>query len=255
MSDRWAAEPAKEDLMLQGMFTAAAGMNAQQDRIDALANDLANVSTTGYKQVRTAVRDLEYGAASGGRPGAGAGAAATTLGRTWATGALRDTGRPLDVAIEGAGFIKLRLPGGQTALTRDGSLQLNADGALTSSDGHELDPPLKLPAGTQPDDVEIRADGTVAVAGRTVGRITVVTVPAPDGLQPAGNSLYIATRGSGAAAAARSTSVRQGVLEASNVDMARAMVELGEAQRGFELASKAINIQDEALSIANGLKR
>ena len=244
--------------MLEGMYTAAAGMAAQQDRLDAVAGDLANVNTTGYKHARLAFRDLVYAKGGHGQANVslGAGAATTSLARGSAQGALHDTGEPLDVAIEGPGFIAVRTAGGKPALTRDGELRLDDQGRLTTSSGELLDPPISAPRGTQPQDIAIARDGTVSAAGRKLGTIRIVTVAAPGGLAGADNNLFLPTAASGAAVAApRTTRLAQGSLEASNVDLSEAMTSMIEAQRGFELASKAIEVQDQMLQIANQVKR
>jgi flagellar basal-body rod protein FlgG len=246
--------------MLEGLYSAAAGMAAQQQRIDGVANDLANSSTTGYKHVRVGFRDLLYNA-QGGAAGptvlAGAGAAAGFVGRSQEQGALQTTDQPLDVAIQGPGFLQVKRPDGSLALTRDGSLRLDATGRLTTSDGNVVQPQIMAPSGTTPDELSIAADGTVRVGtGTALGRIELVTVPAPDGLQPLGGNLFAATAQSGAATAAGAdTTVRQGALEGSNVDVGDAMVDMIDAQRSFQLASKAIQMQDQMLEIANQVKR
>jgi flagellar basal-body rod protein FlgG len=198
--------------MLEGMYTAAAGMAAQQDQLDAVAEDLANVNTTGYKHTRLAFRDLLDQA----------GAATTSLGPSTLQGALRDTGEPLDVALTGPGAIAIQ--GGQT---RDGALRLDNRGQITTSTGRLLNPPITVPKGTEPADIAIAQDGTVSVAGRRIGAIRILG----------------------------SARLTQGALEASNVDIGDAMTAMMQAQRGYELASKAIQISDEMLQIANQVKR
>ena len=244
--------------MLEGMYTAAAGMAAQQSRLDAVANDLANASTTGYKSVRMAYRDLAYTAGTQGATTNvrfGAGAAATMIGRDGRQGAIQETGNPLDVAIEGPGYLQVR-ENGQRFLTRDGNLQIDAQGRLATQDGALLDPPVTVPRGTQPDQVSIGSDGTVAVAARAAGRISLVTVPNPAGLDGGTDNRFQATAASGAVSAApNTTALHSGVLEASNVDMGDAMADMIDAQRSFQLASKAIQVADQALEIANGIKR
>jgi flagellar basal-body rod protein FlgG len=244
--------------MLEGMYTAAAGMAAQQSRLDAVANDLANASTTGYKHVRMAYRDLAYTQGTQGATTAvrlGAGAAAAMIGRDDRQGAVQETGNPLDVAIEGPGYIQLKLNGRQW-LTRDGNLQIDAQGRLGTQDGALLDPPITLPKGTTPDQVAIAADGTVTVAGRKAGQIRLVAVPNPAGLDGGESNRFQATAASGPVSAAPGTSaLHSGVLEASNVDMGDAMAAMMDAQRSFQLASKAIQVADQALEIANGIKR
>jgi flagellar basal-body rod protein FlgG len=204
------------------MYSAAAGMAAQQQRMDAAANDLANTNTTGYKHVRVAFRDLAYTASgTGGTRDVliGGGAGATLIGRSLQQGALQQTQAPLDVALQGQGFIA-------------------------------------VPAGTPEGDIHVGADGTVTAGTTRLGAIRIVTVPNPSALQGGPDNTFRATAASGAAAAApRTTVLTQGALEGSNVDLGEAMVDLMDAQRGFELASKAIQYQDQLMEIANGIKR
>ena len=241
--------------MLEGMYTAAAGMAAQQQRLEALSNDLANVNTTGYKRVRVAFRDLVYTPAGPGTsPGVqeGAGAAATSVGRGAAQGALQRTDRRLDVAIDGPGFIRARAADGSEVLTRDGALQVDAQGRLVTSGGALTG--VTLAPGTAESSISIGRDGTVSDGDRVVGRLDLVQVRAVDGLQPNGDNSFTATVASGPAAAG-DVRLEQGALEASNVDVADAMADMIEAQRSFELASRAIRMQDQLLEIANGVKR
>jgi flagellar basal-body rod protein FlgG len=244
--------------MLEGMYSAAAGMAAQQQRLDALSNDIANVDTVGYKGVRVAFRDLVYDASGpGGAPGAvleGAGAEATTIGRSGAAAPLEQTGRALDVAIGGDGYLQVTRPDGTTALTRDGHLSVDAGGRVLAA-GLPLQPPVTLPAGTDPDSLSIAADGTLTSQGRRVGGIQLLTVRAPDRMMPVGDNLFAPTAQSGAPGAARAATLQQGVLEGSNVDLANTMVDMMDAQRSYSLAARAINYQDQMAQIANGLKR
>jgi flagellar basal-body rod protein FlgG len=244
--------------MLEGMYSAAAGMAAQQQRLDALSNDVANVDTTGYKRVRVAFRDLLYtpeGLATQGIT-EGAGAAATVVGRGYAQGATRRTELPLDVAIQGPGFLRMRRTDGTEILTRDGNLRFDAQGRLGSQRGDLVQPAIQLPDGANADAVKINPDGRVMCNGTELGRLQIVTVPSPDGLQALGDNAFAATAASGAAGAAPATTVLEsGALEASNVDMGDAMAEMMEAQRAYEMASKAIQAQDRAAEIANGIKR
>lgn len=243
--------------MLEGMYSAAAGMAAQQQRLDALSNDLANVGTTGYKRLRVAFRDLVYtptGPGAGPDVQEGAGAAATLVGRGAAQGALQRTERPLDVALQGPGFLQVRRADGAQVLTRDGALQLDAQGRLVTARGEQTG--VTVGRDTPEDRIAIAADGTVTADGRPAGRITLVTVRSPDGLQALGDNTFATTAASGpAGAAGAATRVTQGALEKSNVDMADAMAEMIESQRSFELASRAIKMQDQLLEIANGVKR
>jgi flagellar basal-body rod protein FlgG len=241
--------------VLEGMYTAAAGMAAQQERLAALSNDLANVNTTGYKRVRVAFRDLVYTPAGPGTaPGVqeGAGAAAKSVGRGAAQGAIKRTDRRLDVALDGPGFIRVRNAAGNQVLTRDGALQIDAQRRLVTNQGHLTG--VTVPPGTTEGDVGITGDGTVVVGERNVGRLDLVTVRANDGLAANGDNTYSLTAASGPAGDA-DVRVAQGALEMSNVDIADAMADMIEAQRSFELASRAIRMHDQLLEIANGVKR
>ncbi len=244
--------------MLAGLYTAAAGMEAQQSHLDALSNDLANVSTTGYKSLRVGFHDLLYQAVGmGGGPGVGtgSGAAAGVIGRNFSEGALAQTERPLDIALEGPGFIRVSDSEGNEGLTRDGSLGITPDGRLRTSTGQLLRPTVRIPEGVDASEVSIASDGTVSARGRRLGQISVVTVANPDGLEAAGESLFRPTAASGSTRAAAGTTVQQGALESSNVDVADTTVEMMNAQRGFQLTSKAIQTEDEVLAVANGVKR
>ena len=245
--------------MLEGLRTAAAGMAAQQQKLDAIANDLANASTTGYKHRRVGFKDLLY--EQSGRPAAngvrrGTGAAAVDAGRGFEQGALRNTRQPLDVAIQGEGFLRVRLTDGRQALTRDGELHVDGNGRLTTSTGALVQPTITIPAGTAADQIAIGRDGTVRAAGRVVGKLALVTVRNPQGLQSVGDNAFVPTATSGAARSApAATTLSQGALEASNTDMAQAMTDMIEAQRTYQLTSKAIQTADTMMEIANGVKR
>jgi flagellar basal-body rod protein FlgG len=245
--------------MLSGLNTAAAGMAAQQQRLDAVANDLANANTTGYKHQRVGFRDLMYdqtGRSSAQGVRTGSGAAAVDAGRAFAQGVLQRTDRPLDVAIQGEGFFRVRLADGREALTRDGGLHIDGNRRLTTSTGALVQPAITVPEGTAEDEISIGADGTVLAAGTRIGKLDVLTVRSAQGLLSAGDNAFLVTAASGPATAApRATTVTQGALEASNTDMADAMVAMIESQRAFQLASKAITTADEMMGIANQVKR
>jgi flagellar basal-body rod protein FlgG len=244
--------------MLEGMYSAAAGMAAQQDRLDAVSNDIANANTTGYKRVRVAFRDLLYTPewlATQNGVTEGAGAKATTVGRGYAQGAFQRTDEPLDVALQGQGFIKMKRDG-KDVLTRDGNLRFDDKGRLGNARGDLVEPAISLPAGGEERNVKIAPDGSVTLDGKALGKLSLVNVPSPDGLQPLGDNAFAATAESGAVRAAdASTKLEQGVLEMSNVDMGDAMTDMLESQRAYEMASKAIQAQDRAAEIANGIKR
>jgi flagellar basal-body rod protein FlgG len=239
--------------VLEGLYTAAAGLAAQERRLDAVSNDIANVNTAGYKKVRIGFRDLVYQEKAGG-VSTGSGTAVTQLGRGAQQGALQQTGHPFDLAIQGEGFFRVRREDGEVVLTRSGAFNVDGRRQLVNPNGERLVPPITIPAGTDPAKVAIGRDGTVTADGRRIGRIQLVTVPAPNGLAPAGNNNYEVTAASGAVRPARGT-IEQGLLESSNVDIADAMVEMMDSQRSYQMASKAINMQDRMWEIANGLKR
>ena len=244
--------------MLEGMYSAAAGMAAQQHRLDALSNDIANVDTTGYKRVRVAFRDLLYTPETLATQNVteGAGAAATMIGRGYAQGAAQRTDVPTDVLIQGQGFLRMRRGDGTEMLTRDGNLRFDGQGRLGSHRGDLVQPEIKLPAGANEADVKIAEDGRVTVGTTEIGRLQLVTVPSPDKLQALGDNGFAATAESGPVRAADAgTKLTQGALEMSNVDMGDAIAEMTEAQRAYEMASKAIQAQDRAAEIANGIKR
>ena len=240
--------------MLEGLYSAAAGMQAQQQRIDSVANDLANVNTNGYKHTRVAFRDLLYVNDASGNVRSGAGAAATTIGRGFIQGSMRETGNPLDVAIEGEGFLRVRRADGTDALTRDGSLRIDPRGRLTTQRGELVQPAITVPAGTNESAVSIGADGTVSANNRPVGRIQLVNVRSPESLDVIGENLYRTTAASGAATTAAGARLTQGSIEASNVDVGDSMTEMIDAQRSFQLASRAVQMQDQMLQIANQVK-
>jgi flagellar basal-body rod protein FlgG len=239
--------------MLNGLYSAASGMLAQQARMDALSNDIANVNTAGYKQVRLGFRDLVYNQEAG-MP-VGAGASIVDAGRQFGQGSLDQTGNPLDLAIQGPGFFQVRRADGQLALTRAGSFSIDARGALVTASGERLVPQITVPRGTSADDVSVAADGTVRAGQQRIGRIVLVTVPAPGALIAVGSNDFLPSAASGAPVAARGGTLQQGYVEASNVDLGSAMVDVIDAQRSFELDGKVIQTQDQLMQIANDIRR
>jgi flagellar basal-body rod protein FlgG len=245
--------------MLSGLNTAAAGMAAQQQRMDAVANDLANANTTGYKHQRVGFRDLVYeqtGRSSAQGVRTGSGAAAVDAGRAFAQGVLQRTDRPLDVAVQGEGFLRIRLADGRDALTRDGGLHIDGARRLVTNTGAYLQPDITVPAGISESQISIGPDGTVLADRRPIGTLDLVTVRSLQGLISVGDNAFVTSPESGPTVAApRATVITQGALESSNTDMANAMVALIESQRAFQLASKAITTADEMMGIANQVKR
>ena len=239
--------------MISGMNAAADGMRAAQYALDALAGDIANVNTPGYRRQLVAFSEMLGTPALGtlGPVSQGAGAAAGFSSLSSAPGGLQETRRPLDVALPDGVF--LRVDGGK--LTRAVSLQVGADGNLQTSTGHRLQPPVKVPAGVGEADVTVSADGTVLANGKAVGQLPLVRVHTPQALDPAGDSLLTATAASGAPVAVRTGGLQAGYVESSSVDLGDAMVEMSAAQHAFELSSRAFQAQDEAMKIVTEVKR
>jgi len=243
--------------MLQGLYAAASGMEAQQNQLDAVANDLANVDTTGYQGEIIGFQDLLYtqgGNSTGTNVATGAGSASAIIGRSGAQGSIQQTGRSLDVAIQGPGYIEVQRPDGTIGLTRNGALQTNAKGQLTNGQGMAVQPPITIPPGTDPSDVTIQGNGDVVVNGKTLGQIKLVNVPAPNGLVADGDSIFSATAASGAIRTATGSTLQQNALEGSNVDMGRAMSQMMTAERSYQMSSNAVQYQDQMLQIANQIK-
>ncbi|HET8977301.1 MAG TPA: flagellar hook-basal body protein [Solirubrobacteraceae bacterium] len=245
--------------MLQGLYAAASGMEAQQNQFNAISNDLANLDTPGYQASEVGFQDLLYsgaGSASGTTVATGTGAASAIVGRSQAEGSLQTTGNPLDVAINGPGYLQVRRPDGTIGLTRNGSLRVDPTGRVTDQDGDPLVPPLTIPRGTNLTDVHIAPNGAVTTqTNRPLGTIAIVDVPAPSQLQPDGSSMFSVTTGSGPTRPATGSTLQQGVLEGSNVDVAQVMSEMINAERSYQMAGEAINYQNQMLQIADGIKK
>lgn len=254
--------------MIRSLWISKTGMEGQQTKLDAIANNLANVATNGYKRSGVVFEDLMYqnlrqsGAATseqsqlptGLQIGLGVRAAATS--RNFSQGSLAQTGGQFDIAIEGAGFLQIQLPDGTTAYTRDGALQLDANGQMVTSAGYTVQPGITIPANAA--SVTVAKDGTVSVsikgqaAPQTVGQIQLATFVNPGGLDPLGGNLFAETASSGTpnAAAPGSTghgSLRQGFLEGSNVNVVEELVSMIATQRAYEMNSKAIQTSDQML--------
>jgi len=241
--------------MLEGLYSAASGMEAQQAQFDAISNDMANVDTPGYQSTIMGFHDLLYSNGNyGSNVPTGAGAETEQMGRDQTQGAIQQTGQPLDVAIEGQGFIEVRRPDGTIGLTRNGALQLNNKRQLTTQTGMLVQPPITVPAAVDPSEVSIASNGTVSVGKQTLGKLSLVDVPAPDGLVADGDSVFSATAASGAIRAAKGASVQQGALEGSNVDMGAEMSKMMAAQQQYAMGSNAIQYEAQMISIANQIK-
>lgn len=242
--------------MLEGLYSAGAGMEAAQSQLDAVSNNIANENTPGYQAQIVGFHDLLYTTDNALPSNAivGAGAATDTLGFSQAQGSLQQTGNPLDIALQGPGYFQVRQANGSVALTRNGTFQLNARGQLTTSLGMELVPPITLPKGTQPADVHVASDGVVSVGANKVGQIKVVQVTAPDKLLPQGNSVYAVTAASGPVQTARGVTMQQGYLEQSNVDLNTEIANMVTAQQAYDMGSRAVQMEAQMGQIAATLR-
>ena len=241
--------------MFEGLYSAASGMEAQQQQFDAISNDVANLDTPGYQSTIVGFHDLLYSNGSyGSTVATGAGSAAQIVGHDQSEGAVNQTGEPLDVAVQGEGFIEVRRNDGSIGLTRDGSLELNDKRQLTTQRGMLVQPPITIPTGVPTNQVTIASDGTVAVAGKKVGKISLVAVPSPNGLVADGDSVFSATAASGAIKTAKNTTLQQGALEGSNVDLGNEMAKMMTAQKEYQMGSEAVQYQEQMLTIANQIK-
>jgi flagellar basal-body rod protein FlgG len=251
-------------------------MQAQQINIDTIANNIANVNTTGFKQGRAEFQDLLYqnirsaGTASSSTTTypvglqLGLGTRPIATAKIFSQGDFQQTGNPLDLVIQGQGFFQVRMPTGETAYTRDGTFHLNAQGVLSTADGNVLEPQITIPQGAQ--NIVIGNDGTVSVtvagqsAAQTVGTIQLANFQNSGGLNPIGGNLFLATTASGdpitgGPGANGMGTINQGFLEQSNVDIVREMVNMIVAQRAYEVNSRAIRTADDMLSQINNLSR
>jgi flagellar basal-body rod protein FlgG len=242
--------------MLQGLFSAGAGMEAAQSQLDAISNNIANQDTPGYQSEILGFHDLLYTTDNDDPSTAivGAGSATDTLGFDQTQGSIQQTGNPLDLALDGPGYFQVRQPDGTMGLTRNGTFELNARGQITTSLGMELQPPITLPKGTQPSQVSIASNGTVTVAGQKVGQIKIVQVTAPDKLLPRGNSVYAVTAASGPARTAKGVTLQQGYLEQSNVNMDTEVADMETAQQAYAMGSRAVQMEAQLGQIAATLK-
>jgi flagellar basal-body rod protein FlgG len=254
--------------MFRSLATAASGMEAQQTKLDVTANNIANVSTNGFKKARAEFADLMYqtmrpaGAPTGNGANApsgteiGLGTRLVTTARENGQGELHTTGNPLDVAIEGHGYLAVTLPGGETAYTRNGALQVNAEGKLVTADGYAVVGDITVPPEAQ--SVAIAADGTISatVPGNSqpveLGKLQLAMFANPAGLAAQGNTLFRETSASGTAVLGApgeggAGSIRQGMLEVSNVNVVEEMIDLITGQRAYEINSRVIKAADEML--------
>ena len=255
--------------MIKSLWTAKTGLESQQTKLDVISNNLANVSTNGFKRSRPVFEDLLY--QNMRQPGAqnniqdrlpsgmqvGTGVRAVATERLHTQGGLEQTENSRDLAINGEGFFQVLLPDGTVGYTRDGSFQLNENGQMVTANGYPVEPAIFLPENAL--SVNVGEDGTVSVRqpgvaiDNEVGQITVSTFINPAGLQSIGGNLYLETGASGAPnenmpgmnGAGR---LFQGYVETSNVNVVEEMVNMIQTQRAYEINSRAVSTSDEMLA-------
>ncbi|KOF55167.1 MULTISPECIES: flagellar basal-body rod protein FlgG [unclassified Achromobacter] len=256
--------------MMRSLWIAKTGLEGQQTSMDVISNNLANVATNGFKRGRAVFQDLMYQTLR--QPGAqvgdaqqlpsglqlGTGARVASTERIHTTGNLNNTGGELDIAINGRGFLQVELPDGTQAYTRDGALQRDQNGQLTTASGYVIQPPMNIPDNALT--ISISKDGIVSVtqpgaAGVNVqvGQLQIATFINPAGLQSVGENLYLETDASGPANLLQpgvdgAGSIMQNYVETSNVNVAEELVNMITTQRAYEMNSKAVKTSDEMLA-------
>jgi flagellar basal-body rod protein FlgG len=267
-------------MSVQTLYTAATGMDAQQTRLDVIANNLANLNTTAFKRARANTEDLFYrqlqlpgmldsaGEFNPTGVAVGLGARIQSTQTDFGQGAFESTNNPLDVAIEGEGFFQVADPStGERQYTRAGNFSINANGSLvlgSASTGRLLDPPIQFPPDAT--EISIASDGFVRYRqpGSTqlqdAGQLELAKFPNPEGLLKLGENLFSETDSSGAAISAipgndGAGSMRSTFLEAANVEPVRELIDLITTQRSFELNSQAVQAGDQILQLVATLRR
>ena len=255
--------------MIRSLWVARTGLDAQQTSLDVISNNLANVSTNGFKRARPVFEDLLYQTLR--QPGAqssqqtqipsglqlGSGVRPVAVVRIHTQGSLQQTGNDLDIGVDGAGFFQVLLPDGTTAYTRDGSFQKDNQGQLVTSSGYPVQPSVTIPSNALT--VTISKDGVVSVtqpgtsATTQVGTLQLATFVNVGGLQAIGENLFLETASSGAPTPNTPGSNGAGVLnqryvETSNVNVAEELVSMIITQRAYELNSKAVSTSDQMLA-------
>lgn len=260
---------------MRALHTAATGMKAQEYNVEVISNNVANMRTTGFKKQRADFQDLLYQnlrrmgtetsdsgtiVPTGIQIGTGVKLASTA--RIMSQGSLEQTGKDLDLAIRGAGFFQIELPGGATGYTRDGSFERDANGQLVTVDGYPLDPNITIPDTTR--DLTIAADGKIQgvdAAGTTVdlGQIQLARFVNKAGLEAIGDNLFLETDASGAPQTGNPNdegfgSTQQYFLEMANVDAVTEIADLIAAQRAYEMNSKVIQAADQMYSTTTQIR-
>ena len=257
--------------MEPALWAAKTGLDAQQTQMSVTANNLANVSTNGFKRSRAVFDDLLYqnvsqvGASTSQTTQSptglqlGTGVRVVSTERSYTQGSLNTTGNSLDLAIQGRGFFQVLRPDGTLGYTRDGSFQSNAQGQLVNSSGYPVQPAITIPTGAQ--SITIGTDGTVSVqiagqsAPTTVGTVQLADFINPPGLQAVGGNLLVESASSGSPTTGNPGltglgTLVQGSVEASNVDVVQEMVDMIQTQRAYEMNSKAVQTTDQMLQYA-----
>jgi flagellar basal-body rod protein FlgG len=260
--------------MIRSLWTGTTGMNAQQLNIDVIANNLANVTTTGFKKSRADFQDLMYqimkvpGSQSSADTTSptgiqvGLGVRPAAVQKIFTEGDLIQTGNELDVAIEGAGFFQVEMPNGTTAYTRAGAFKRDGDGRITNSDGYPIAPAITIPDGSR--QITISETGILsAIIGddntsTEIGALETVTFTNNSGLTAIGRNLFIESAASGTAQAAAPGddgygTLAQNYLEGSNVNIVEEMALMITTQRAYEINSKSIQTSDEMMQTTNNL--
>lgn len=254
--------------MIRALSNASSGMKAQEMNIDVLSNNLANVNTTGFKRSRAEFADLFYEAKN--RPGApspdgaplpsgievGQGVRPVATYKDFTVGELRETGNPLDLALEGRGFFQVTLPDGEAAFTRSGTFKTNSEGQLVNTDGYPVSPDVSIPEDAT--SVTVSESGVISVTLANdsqqveIGQLQVATFPNPAGLSAMGRNLFRETPASGRATLANpgeegAGRILQSFVEGSNVTVVAEMIDLISAQRAYEINAKVITAADDML--------
>jgi flagellar basal-body rod protein FlgG len=262
--------------MIRSMMTAATGMEAQQLYMDTISNNLSNVNTTGFKRSRIEFQDLMYQtlrepgvrnfegsmAPAGIETGLGVRPAGTQ--RIFQQGNFVGTENQLDWAIEGEGFFQIEMPDGSTAYTRDGAFKPSSDGSIVTNSGFFVYPQITIPENST--EFAVSKDGKVSVIlpGETqsteIGQVELVRFINPSGLRSLGGNLFAESDASGAPVVSLPSeegtgTIMAGFTESSNVQIVDEMVNMISAQRAFEIISKAIQVGEDMMQVANNLKR